>query len=177
VLGGNPSRRGVIRKIAIKPNIYNKIYNDNNGHPISDEALKSKLIRDYEFNAGKVDKFIETYRQTIKFSGIEKKTSEVISGEQQQTETEVSSTMKMPNENLRNVDSTQTGNFESRQSIPKGMKSYRIPLPSGEDAIFTLESLPITLEDVDLLNSWLHLMKKSLTRGSEESPSESPPEQ
>ena len=65
-----------IKKLAIKPVSYEKLYNEYSGNLPSDTTLKAKLIKDENFNAGKVKGFISDFRKTIKFAKLD--TSEEI---------------------------------------------------------------------------------------------------
>jgi effector-binding domain-containing protein len=67
-----------IKKLAIKPIIYAKLYNEYNGNLPSDTTLKARLIKDEKFNADKVNGFISDFRRTIEFANLYK--SEEIHG-------------------------------------------------------------------------------------------------
>lgn len=59
-----------IKNLALKPNSYEKILNDNNGIVPSDNTLKIQLIKNYGFNPKSVDDFISNFRKTIEFAGL-----------------------------------------------------------------------------------------------------------
>jgi len=60
----------IIKNLALKPNIYERILNDNNGILPSDNTLKVQLIKNYGFNPKSVDDFIINFRKTIEFAGL-----------------------------------------------------------------------------------------------------------
>lgn len=55
-------------KLAFRPAIYEKIYDEYDGQIPSDATLKIKLIRDYEFNPESINDFISGFRKTIEFA-------------------------------------------------------------------------------------------------------------
>lgn len=59
-----------IKDLALKPTIYERILNDNNGGVPSDNTLKIQLIKNYGFNPKSVDDFINNFRKTIEFAGL-----------------------------------------------------------------------------------------------------------
>ncbi|KQC06800.1 MAG: hypothetical protein APR62_07500 [Smithella sp. SDB] len=60
-----------IKKLAIKPNVYEKLFNEYNGNLPSDTTLKIKLIKEpYEFNPVKVDGFISDFKRTIEYANL-----------------------------------------------------------------------------------------------------------
>ena len=60
-----------IKKLALKPAIYERIFNDYNGNLPSDSTLKIKLIKDYEFNPDKVNSFLSDFRRTIEYARVD----------------------------------------------------------------------------------------------------------
>ncbi len=59
-----------VKKLALKPAIYEKIFNEYNRELPSDSTLRIKLIKDFEFNPESVDDFISNFRKTIEFAGL-----------------------------------------------------------------------------------------------------------
>jgi hypothetical protein len=59
-----------LRGIALKPIVYNKLWNKyQDGFP-SDASLKAELIDEYNFNPKQVDRFIADFKKTIEFAGL-----------------------------------------------------------------------------------------------------------
>lgn len=64
-----------LRGIALKPIIYNKLWNKyQDGFP-SDEALKAELIDEYNFNPKQVERFIYDFKKTVEYAGLDSKGS------------------------------------------------------------------------------------------------------
>src|SRR5208283_1821517 len=57
-----------VGKLALRPTIYEKLFNEYNGNLPSDATLKVKLIKEYEFNPDKVNGFLSDFRKTIEFA-------------------------------------------------------------------------------------------------------------
>ncbi len=60
----------IVKKLALKPAIYENIFNRHNGILPSDNALTIELIKEYEFNPESVEDFIGSFRKTIEFAGL-----------------------------------------------------------------------------------------------------------
>lgn len=142
--------RDIVKEIALKPDSYADIFNGFKVSEISDATLRVKLIKDYKFNADKVDKFINNFRSTIEFAGL------------------------MKTEEDRNRDDMDIPSIPSTPEIPivpeKNMerpaivaKHYPIPLSKGKTAIIGFESLPVEKKDIDAIKKWLELFADSLT--------------
>jgi hypothetical protein len=142
------SYKEIVRKIAFKPYIYEKIYNEYNGDLPSDATLKSKLIHNYEFNAGIVDKFIANFRSTLAFADLLEKKEETEDNMQVDT-----------------LDKTHKADAMTMSMNIKGkaMISYPIPLSEGKNAAITFERLPIKKKDVDAIKKWLEYFADNLT--------------
>jgi hypothetical protein len=62
----------IVKELALKPVIYDKLFNEYKGNLPSDATLKIKLIKDYEFNPDKVDGFLSDFKKTIEFANLDK---------------------------------------------------------------------------------------------------------
>jgi len=60
----------IIKKLALKPAIYEKIFNKYNGTIPSDSTLRIELIKEHQFNPESVEDFISSFRKTIEFAGL-----------------------------------------------------------------------------------------------------------
>lgn len=59
-----------IKKLALNPTLYDKLFNECKGQLPSDQNLKVRLIKDYGFNADKVDGFLLDFKKTIDFANL-----------------------------------------------------------------------------------------------------------
>jgi hypothetical protein len=138
-----------IRKLALRPIIYERIFNDFDGRVPSDATLKIKLIRDYGFNAGSVDDFISTFKQTMEYAnliendGLQETTDETFKKE------------------------VQPGIGAKMQTIERDRSSeqhmFPIPLSKRNQATIAFENLPVEKKDIDSIKKWLELFTDSLT--------------
>lgn len=60
----------IVKKLALKPSIYETIFNKCNGIIPSDNTLRIELIKEYEFNPESVNDFIDSFKKTIEFAGL-----------------------------------------------------------------------------------------------------------
>lgn len=141
-----------IKKIALKPSIYEKIFNEYGGQIPSDAALRIKLIRDYEFNPDSVDDFLNSFRKTIAFAGLTE--SQEIMNERNKTK-EINGEGKM---SLPSLQAKGIGVQIKKQSIP-----FPVPLSKGKMAIINFDSLPVEKKDIEIIKKWLDLFSDSLT--------------
>lgn len=68
--------KNIVKKLALKPGIYETIFNKYNGTIPSYSTLKIELIKEHEFNPESVDNFINSFRKTIEFAGLAKQDME-----------------------------------------------------------------------------------------------------
>ncbi len=61
-----------VKILALKPTIYEKLFNENSDDLPSDATLRIKLIKDYAFNPDKVAGFLSDFRKTIEFANLKK---------------------------------------------------------------------------------------------------------
>jgi hypothetical protein len=66
----------IVKKLALKPTIYEKLFNEYKGSLPSDSTLKITLIKDYDFNPESVEDFISSFKKTIEFAGLSKENKE-----------------------------------------------------------------------------------------------------
>lgn len=147
----------VVKKLALRPAIYERIYEDNNGCIPSDTTLKIKLIKEYKFNADKTEKFISTFKETMEFAGLIGDTT------------------------MQRAASLNPKTFvdDSELPVPKqpqeGLKKnpamvgtiFPIPLSKRKQAAIAFETLPVEKKDIEAIKKWLELFEESLTEDSE----------
>jgi len=143
-----------VKKLALKPSIYEKLYTEYNGILPSDAALRIKLIRDYEFNADSVDDLVSNFRKTLEFAGLIE-IGEIKENVERNRDTSGSLTATLPPLKLQGSGTT----------TPKKEESLTIPilLPEGNKIYITFERLPIKEKDIKLVSDWLKLFAPSLT--------------
>ena len=141
----------IVKKIALKPDTYRKIYNEFNENIPSDDTLRIKLIKEYKFNHDKVKGFINDFRRTLSFAGLVEKEEET--------------------KDMQKTNADVTVNAEpltiSTKISAKVIISYPIPLSEGKNATITFSSLPIKKKDVDAIKKWLEFFSDNLTETEE----------
>jgi hypothetical protein len=141
-----------IKKLALKPAIYGKLYNEYKGNLPSDATLKIKLIKDYEFNPESVDDFIANFKETMAHANLFGKVD---------TEGDASIQKNGAGEiqNPKQDVIMQT----TMQTEQTGMQSYPIPISKMKKVIISFESLPVNKNDIKAIKNWLNLFSSSLT--------------
>jgi len=142
----------IVKKIALKPYTYNKLYSENNIHELSDASLKVILIKNYKFNPDKVDAFISNFRSTIVFAGLSGlgKQEETIEGE-------------VPKEEM--ISETPVFDTQrAKSSIFRGAKSFDIPLLEENSATIIFQKFPLEKNDIDLLKKWFEVYAVALEK-------------
>lgn len=153
--------REIIRKIALKPDIFARIFNDYNGTLPSDNNLKVRLIKDYKFNPKSVDEFIGTFKQTIEFAGLNKTQST-----EQPEEMDASAGERLSENRAEQAKPTKLESaLLSAQKV--AIMSYNIPLKNKKTATLSFDNYP-SKEDLTLLRKWLEILELSLPDAMEE---------
>ncbi|OPY80944.1 MAG: hypothetical protein A4E64_00108 [Syntrophorhabdus sp. PtaU1.Bin058] len=152
-----------VKKLALKPSIYEKILNECNGEVPSDDTLKYKLIKEHSFNAKSVDDFIVTFRETMEFAGLT-------------GETPMQRTASLDPRTFVDDESTDLrtgilrhngGRDIEKLPVMKGT-IYPIPLSKRNQAAIAFETLPIEKKDIIAIKKWLELFESSLTDSDED---------
>ncbi len=142
-----------LKILALKPAIYKKIFEEYNGELPSDSTLKVKLIKDYNFNPDKIANFINTFRSTVAFAGLDKT---VESNEKPITEE------KAQEKDVFMQPTTKSGQ-EVGNVMPKGIETFPIPLSKGRKAAIVFEGLPVDSKDIEAIKKWLEFFSDNLT--------------
>lgn len=144
-----------VQEIALQPDIYSLIFNEYNGSIPSDATLRVKLIKDYKFNADKVDRFITNFRSTIEFARLTAIEEDMGSGD-------VEHGLEQEQRSLPSRPAiSQKPHMEDRPSLVA--KHYPIPLSKGMTAVIGFESLPVDKKDIEKIKKWLDLFSDELT--------------
>lgn len=141
-----------LKRVSLKPSIYNELYKKyQEGFP-SDATLKAELIGDHNFNRDKVDSFIGNFRSTIKLAGLDKREEK-----KEMVVTETPNTVE--------TDIVQPVQPKRKSALGDAQEehSYLIPLLGNNKAVLTFERLPVQKEDLSLLKQWIDLLEKPLT--------------
>ena len=59
-----------VKKLALKPDIYEILFSEYNGNLPSDATLKIKLFKEHGFNSDKINGFLLNFRKTIEFANL-----------------------------------------------------------------------------------------------------------
>lgn len=153
---GNQDYSDIVKRLALNPGIYDKIYNEGNANTASDSALKIKLIKDYGFHPDKVNNFLNNFRSTIAFADLLKKEEKI---EDMQTNDSNITVNADPIKGTMEISGTPIID----NAVPVGYQSFPVPLSKGRKAAITFESLPIEKEDVENIKKWLDLFSGTLT--------------
>jgi hypothetical protein len=71
VMPGSPRRAQALREAALAPDEFTAVWNERGARLGSLDQLKFDLVRNKGFNRNVVDSFLENYRDTIRFAGLE----------------------------------------------------------------------------------------------------------
>ena len=153
-----------VKNIALNPIIYADLFNEYNGELPSDSTLKVKLIKDYKFNADKVDRFVNNFRNTISFAGL---------GESFEGETEylnpkdiVVSPEEIAKARVQRTIETMKARTMTTgvDAILRKEKSFDIPLLDGNKAKIIFDSYPLEEDDINLLKQWFEIYAPALKK-------------
>ena len=144
--------KNILKEIALNPITYRKLHDEYNGGLPSDSTLKLKLLREYGFNAGKIDGFLKDFRRTLTIAGLSDKE-------------EVTDMKHNNNYQKEYHEKTQEITPETQNKIlqisRKG-ESFPIPFLKGNKATIVFDRLPVMQKDLDKLKRWIDLFGESL---------------
>ncbi len=154
-----------VKEIALNPSTYADLFNEYNGDLPSDSTLKVKLLKDYKFNADKIDRFISNFRSTIEFARLGPETQEdeteylgpkdiIISPEDIARER-----AKYMTESLKKQPTTTM-----MDALSVKPRSFDIPLFGGGKATLMFEKYPLDEADIEILQDWLNIFKKVIPK-------------
>lgn len=159
-----------LRKAALNPNIFQKLWEKWGPDLPSDANMKYHLVRNIGFNRKQVDKFIKYFKSTIEYATLKDQIVELEKNETEEIserEVEKNSTNESNND-IKNIQSFTTGSEEDFLDIP-------IPLVKGTKAILRLP-IPLSETDYELvknsINTYLESMKPAIVRNENKSDGE-----
>jgi hypothetical protein len=138
----------IIKKLALKPNIYEKIYNKYNGTLPSDATLRIELIKEHGFNPETVEDFLISFRKTIEFAGL---------GGAKKTEREERDKFFSKSED-RNIMSSDSG-----RGVDSSKLTIEIPIPlSATEWVKIQATYPLSEKSWKQMKAILDAYKPSL---------------
>ncbi len=134
----------IIKKLALKPSIYEKIFTKYNGALPSDTTLRIELIKEHGFNPESVEDFLSSFRKTLEFAGL--------SGERKESEKE---------EQIKPPPKKEDKLVAALESIASGKKPIiEIPIPlSDTEFAFIKMPHPLTNAQWEKIESILKAYK------------------
>lgn len=144
-----------VKKLALSPSIYEKLFNEYNGKLPSDANLRIKLIKDYEFNPESVDDFLTNFRRTIDFAGLSAQAGDDIKVE-----------------DVAKVDMSKLLPPKTGKDFVRGsatlVQSFDVPLMEGSKATITFDKYPLEEADVELLKKWFEVYAPAIMKKKKE---------
>ena len=143
-----------LRHVALKPRVYNSLWNKYpEGFP-SDAALRAELIDEYNFNPKQVDGFIGDFKKTIEFAGI----SPSEERKDEESMPEGKQLLDQPGQHRREAETPPKSGTGKETA-----KQYAIPLKEGNEARIVFDRLPIEKDDLERIKKWIELFEPTLT--------------
>ena len=144
-----------VKKIALKPDIYNKLYNDFKGNIPSDANIRVRLIREYNFNPGKVEKFIQNFKQTIKFAGLE---NSELEEEEEMTQDVAIATDTYSHVGQGNIKITGKASTQKILTDTEKLdKSFVLRLKNENQVTITFHKFPLESSEIDRIKKYIDL--------------------
>jgi len=143
-----------VKKCALQPSIYSKIYSKYISGLPSDETLRSELIREDRFNPNQVDGFLTDFRKTVAFAGLQ-------FGSDEKEEMTERNAVDTAGERI----TPRTGELSASGRLPKVSStgsSFTILLKKQNQATIGFSRLPLEKSDLETIRSWIDLMADNL---------------
>jgi hypothetical protein len=149
----------IVKKLALKPSIYEIIFNKYNGAIPSDSTLRIELIKEHEFNPESVDNFISSFRKTIEFAGLSQNHKELETGGKDRIP---------PDKGVRMITSKDSGH-----GIDSSKLSIEIPvILSDTEFAFIKIPHPLTIAQWEKIQSILNAYKPTSNKSEIKSENE-----
>jgi hypothetical protein len=149
-----------VKKLSIKPNIYEKLFNEYSDGLPSDATLKVKLIKEYEFNPDKVNGFIADFRRTIEYAKLLNEKKEALEKEKEGNKNLMENIGLLGGQNKTKVDSKMQ-KIQSFTDNEREIAHY--PIGKGLKArILVSGASPVTGDTIKKLIGLLELNKDDL---------------
>jgi hypothetical protein len=141
----------IIKKLALKPTIYEKIFNKYNGTLPSDATLRIELIKEHGFNPESVEDFLISFRKSIEFAGLSQDNKELEKGGKDRIP---------PNKEDRMIMSKDLGH-----GIDSSKLVIEIPIPLSPTELVTIKApYPLTESQWQQMVSILDAYKPSFVQ-------------
>jgi hypothetical protein len=143
-----------LQEAALNPNIFRELYEKHSDGLPSDDALKSELIREYDFNPKVVDNFIDRFRTTLNYA-------KLLNGGMDRID-------KRPIK--EDMDKMKGQGNISTYTEPSQItgQSFPIPFLKGNKATIVFDKLPVQKSDLEKIKSWIDLFEESLVEVNKE---------
>jgi hypothetical protein len=147
-----------VKKLALKPNIYEKLFNEYGDSLPSDATLKIKLIKEYEFNPDKVDGFLSDFRKTIEYANLLSEKKGEAEKKEDETKNVLTTIDRFLNKPKGDPQMQQTQSFYDKE---REIANY--PVGRGLKArILVSGASPVTIDAIEKLIKLLDLNKEDL---------------
>ena len=144
-----------LKKAALEPNIYKKLFHEyQDGFP-SRETIKAELISGFEFNHRRVDGFLNDFLKTLEYAGLQ-------FGEEQEDKRREDGSEDHPQEDSEEREKSK------RVVAQNHTNSFPILLRNQNRAMLSFERLPVSKSDIELLKKWIDLFEHNLTAQPED---------
>ena len=118
ILGDAPDRSELLKSAALKPDIYKEIWEKYEGDLPGDALIKRYLQWERHFNPKFVDNFIDQFKETLTFAGIN--LSDNVSSESQEREAQ--------QEEMASINALHSGDSRSQSSLAPSLGQRDFPL-------------------------------------------------
>ncbi len=149
--GGEEKKRfEAIKRCALRPELYSKLWNQYSGELPGDDTLKSQLVTEFNYSPKLVDSVIRDFRKTIKFAHLDSKAEKPT----ERPKNKMGETMP----EMSDIITPTEGQQEAEKPV---MRDYLIPRKGDKVAILRLES-PVDKKDIDGIKKWIDTMEEIL---------------
>lgn len=142
-------RQKYIKECALMPEIYKVLWDKYKGNGLpSDATLRTELVFGHGFNENAVTKFINDFKATVSFAGLDFE--------------DIGSYSEEPIENINEMNQPKSNipNNQQRSQL-ENVSEYKIPRKNNKLAVLTLES-PVSRKDIESISKWLELLQDTI---------------
>jgi hypothetical protein len=160
LLSDDPQQRGeLLRQAALKPTVFQHLWEQYGAFlPPNDDAIKSHLIREKNFNAAAVGELVANYRDTFDFANLSGN-----GGEREKTEIDTKKTTPPISTGIPPVVAQKRKESEL-PLMTQGLRYLSIPLEIGDAPV----PLGMSKKDWEIFINTLKIWKGRIVNSSEE---------